>query len=457
MPACDALVVFGVTGDLAFRKIFPALLAMVKSGALEVPVVGVAREGWSRERLVARARESIEAQGRGFDAAAFGKLAALLRYTAGDYTEAATFDALRVTLEGAQHPAAYLAVAPSLFGPVVEGLARIGCARGGSVILEKPFGRSLASARALGATLAGAYPERAVYRIDHYLGKETVQNLLFFRFGNAFLEPIWNRNYIERVEVTMAEAIGVAGRGRFYEEAGAIRDVVQNHLLQIVALLAMEPPVGPDNEAFRDEKVRVLKSIRPPAPADVVRGQYAGYRQEPGVAPDSGVETFAAMRFGLESWRWAGVPFFLRSGKRLAHAATEVRVTLKLPPQSIFSGRAFEAVAPNHLRFRLSPQVEIALGASVLAGGGRGALEAVELFACRDAAGQGDPYELLLGAALAGDALLFARRDEVEEAWRIVDPAIEAPSVLHPYAPGSWGPELARALVPGPGWSDPAP
>jgi glucose-6-phosphate 1-dehydrogenase len=455
MEPSDVLVLFGATGDLAYKKIFPSLQAMAKSGRLDVPVVCVAREQWDSDRLRERARESIERHGD-FDAQSFDALAPRLSYVQGDYNDPGFYDRLRTTLGAAVAPLHYLAIPPSLFSVAAAGLGRSGCAAGGRVVVEKPFGANLAGAQALNRTLHEVFPEEAIFRIDHYLGKETIRNILFFRFGNSFLEPVWNRNYIERVEVTLGERFGVAGRGGFYEETGAIRDVVQNHLLQIVALLAMEPPVGPDMDAIRDDKVRVLKSIRPPEKAQVVRGQYRGYRAEEDVASDSQVETFAAMRLHLDSWRWQDVPFFLRAGKYLPTTATEVLVTFRRPPQRCFSGRQFDMGAPNQVRLRLGPNVEIALGVTMLATGRPGEAENVELIACRDPDLQQEPYEMLLGAAMAGEKLLFARQDEVEEAWRIVDPTIEDSAPVIRYEPDTWGPAEAERLIPG-GWHNPRP
>jgi glucose-6-phosphate 1-dehydrogenase len=456
----DALVVFGATGDLAHKKIFPSLQAMVERNSLDAPVVGVAFEDWDTERLRERARESIQEHGR-LDQAAFARLSGLLRYVGGDFNDANTFVALRKALGDARRPVFYLAIPPSAFETVVQGLARAGCADNARVVIEKPFGRDLASARELNRTLHDVFPEDSIFRIDHYLGKTAVSNLVAFRFANSFLEPIWNRNYVSSVQVTMAESFGVQGRGRFYEEAGAIRDVIQNHLLQVVALLAMEPPIGSSNESLHDEKAKLLMSVRPLDPARVVRGQFRGYRDEEGVAPDSQVETFAAVDLSIDSWRWADVPFLLRAGKCLPVDATEVLVRLRLPPQRVFSGIEIHSRTPNYFRFRLSPSVEIALGAQVRRerdDDQRGVSEPVELFACRDRWGKIGPYDRLLSEAMEGERLLFARQDEVEAAWEIVDPVLSCETPVSGYEPGHWGPDEARRLAHGVGgWHAPRP
>jgi glucose-6-phosphate 1-dehydrogenase len=452
-PLSDALVVFGVTGDLAFKQIFPALQAMVRHGHLNVPVVGVARSDYSLDQLRARARQSVEQHG-GVDSVAFPKLCGLLRFVGGDYEDPGTYERLREALTGCQRPVHYLAIPPSLFPTVVSGLARVSAAANARVILEKPFGRDLASAEALNATLHQFFPESAIFRIDHYLGKEPVQNLLYYRFANSFLEPIWNRNYVERIQITMAEAFGVQGRGRFYEEAGAIRDVVQNHLLQVASLLAMEAPSGRGTEAIRDEKTQAFRSMRPLEPSDVVRGQFRGYRQEEGVAPDSNVETFAAVRLQVDSWRWAGVPFYIRAGKCLPVTATEVLVELKRPPLALFPDSA--ASPPNRFRFRLSPHVVLSLGARAKLPGEVMRGEDVELVACHDRSDEMGPYERLLRDAMRGDPMLFAREDSVEEAWRVVEPVLGSATPLFQYESGTWGPaEADRLLQNGAGWHNP--
>jgi glucose-6-phosphate 1-dehydrogenase len=438
----DALVLFGASGDLAYKKIFPALYAMARRGHLRVPVIGVANSAWTTRELQARARESVERAGQA-EPAALERLLSRLCYVQGDYTDAATYAKLRSELGAARCPIHYLAIPPSLFGTVVEGLARSGCAEEARLILEKPFGRDLASAQALNRTLHEVFDESAVFRIDHYLGKEPVQNLVMFRFANTFLEPIWNRNYVESVQITMAESFGVQGRGHFYEEAGAIRDVVQNHLLQVVSLLAMEPPLTTYAESIRDEQVKVFRAIQPLSCADLVRGQFRGYRSEPGVAPGSTVETFAAVRLNVESWRWDGVPFFIRAGKRLPVTTTEVRVTLKRPPL-----RELGTEDPNYLRFRLSPDVTIALGAQIKKPGDGMLTDRTELKVLHNANGEGmEAYERLIGDAMEGDGTLFARQDGVEAAWAIVQPILHGETPLHEYEAGSWGPSAASALV----------
>ena len=450
----DALVFFGATGDLAAKQIFPALQALTRRGQLDLPVIGVARSEWTDDQVKLRARESLAAHG-GVDETAFTRLAARLRYVSGEYQDSSTYSRLRETLGPARRPIYYLAIPPSLFEAVVVGLADSGCIKGARVVLEKPFGRDLSSARALNATLSRFFPEESIFRIDHYLGKEAVQNILYFRFANSFLEPVWNRHYVDRVEITMAEAFGVQGRGRFYEEAGAIRDVVQNHLLQVVALLAMEAPVGNDAEGVRDAKAQAFKAMQPLDPSEVVRGQFRGYRDEDGVAPNSRVETFGALRLHIESWRWAGVPFYIRAGKNLPITATEVSIDLKRPPQLLFAD--VPSATPNRFRFRLSPHVELGLAARAKLPGETMAGEDVQLVACHEHGGEMAPYERLLRDAMRGDQSLFAREDSVEHAWRVVEPVLGQTTPPEPYEPGTWGPAQAGALMNGACWHDPAP
>lgn len=453
----DVLVLFGITGDLAHKMIIPALYALVKRDVLKVPVIGVALPKWSPADLHARVTDSLQQAGVLDDRAALARLLSLLTYVSGDYNDPGTFAAIKKALGGARHPAYYLAIPPVLFEPLIQGLGAADLAGGARVIVEKPFGRDLASARELNRVAHAVFPEDAIFRIDHFLGKEAIMDILYFRFANSFLEPIWNRNYVSSVQITLAEDFGVNRRGAFYETVGCLRDVIENHLFQIVALLAMEPPTYQGSDAIQTEKVKVFRAIRPLAPTDLVRGQYLGYREERGVAKDSDVETFCALRLFIDSWRWEGVPWYLRSGKSLAKTVNEVLVELKAPPQKLFDDSPSAAGQTNYLRFQLSPQSTIALAARVKRKGRKFIGDQKELYLIEGEPGEQSPYERLLEDAMSGDRTLFTREDAAEAAWAVVDPVLKERPPALPYKRGTWGPKESNDLIARDGaWHNPS-
>lgn len=450
----DVLVVFGATGDLAHKMIFPSLYAMVKRGTLTTPVIGVAFDDWSRNQLIDRARDAVQSHVSDMDETVFERLASLLVYVSGDYRSHGTFEKLRGALGEHTHPLYYLAIPPSLFETVADGLDKAGIAKGARLMVEKPFGRDLESAQTLNKVLHAVFDEDAIFRIDHFLGKEAIQNLLYFRFANSFLEPVWNRNHVESVQITMAEDFGIKGRGKFYDEVGCIRDVIQNHLVNVLLLLAMEPPASGASDDLVDEKVQILKAMPPLGKDDVVRGQFEGYLDEPGVAAKSATETFAAVRFEIRTWRWNGVPFYIRAGKNQPAHATEVVVRFKQPPVAVFDD--VEKAEGNYVRFRLGPDISIGIGARRKLPGNRMLGEAVELTAVDDGHGDMAPYERLIGDAMAGDRQLFTRQDAAELAWKIVEPILDDPAKPPSYKPGTWGPADMKDFAPPGGWVDPA-